>query len=95
MPGKKLVRQLVALEPVAGATRDNNIAGIVQSAPRQWNDVIERGSTLVKMRCAVHTALSAITQRNFAHRSFHGACEAPLGRLCKRHTGARAHGLFT
>ncbi len=94
MPRKKLERRQIALEPVAGRARHDQVARIVRPAAGERHHMIQRRRVLIEMRRAVHTPLTAITQRPFAQRVFHGDMHHRRPRRTARPTAGtcpRAH----
>ncbi len=94
MPRKKLERRQITLEPVAGRARHDQVARIVRPAAGERHHMIQRRRVLIEMRRAVHTPLTAITQRPLAQRVFHGDMHHRRPRRTARTTAGtcpRAH----
>lgn len=90
---EELEGEQLTLEPIARSACDDEVAGIMCPAAREWHDVVERRGVLVEVRGAVHAALPAVAQRHLAHDALHRDTghrarprdlAVPFGALCIR-----------
>ncbi len=79
MSFEEIEREHVALEAITGATGRDQIARVVRPASGQRHHMVERGSTLIKTRGAVHTALATVAQGGATHGLFRGHVGRHLG----------------
>jgi len=92
---KELKRIEIALESIAGPTRDHEVTGVVCATARERKDMIERGRALVEMRRAVYTPLPAVAECGPSHCAFERGMDDAASAQLDEVSGPRAFGAPT
>jgi hypothetical protein len=71
MPRKELLWQQITLQPIAWTAGRHHVGRIVRAAAGERMHMIKRGVVCIQWRRTVHTALSAVSQRDTSHGAFH------------------------
>lgn len=67
MARKEIEGEHAPFESIARAASGHEVAGIVRSAARQRDDMIERRTVVIEAHRAIHAALTAVTERGPSH----------------------------
>jgi len=70
MPLEEIEREHTALESITGTAGRHEIAGVMRSAARQREYMVERRAAMIETQRAVHAALAAVPQSGATHGLF-------------------------